>query len=745
MNAASGKPIQVRQHREPIARPTHLSSRILLAAGIALQLHAFANGQAAEHGRPAPSPMQQHYDAAFRFQEAGNLSRANVEYKVYLGMILHRIANGHATLGDYALAVPIYDEALKMAPDDHEVKLDYAAAALDAGDWEKAKALATAVLASRQRSGPGPDTRAAAVLGRAQSDLEEHQAALEQFKLVAQLRPDFDSFSELAVGYLMVGDKLNASKVLNEIPARFGDTAALHQKLGVVYGRTQLFDDAVGEFKKAIARDSRLKGAHYSLGATYMMQAGEAGYDKAEAEFRKELELDPANSLAYAPLGRIAMSRHKYADAEADLKRALVINYQSAGTYLNLGQIYMETNRNAEAAKAFRAAISLTLDPSKNDYEVERAHFWLGRLLVERGDAEEGRRELNASRNLLYLKDQQIESRLSGNATIHIPLERTHGANLHESAALKEFERQAGPVIASSYDNLGANAANAGEFANASSYFEQAAWWNPALSGIDENWSRAAFAAKEYGKAVAPLHRILASHPGFANARGMLGLSLCMIQDYRQALDVLQPIETSPEAGPLFAIASAGSLAQEGDTNQAIARLKSLENSGPGTALVHFMLGKIYAGRKQYSESAEELSLALQLDPSSADTMNALALTDLELGRKAEGLRLLSDMAEAGAGDAEVHFRLARLQLELGNYPSAVDNLKLAIRLNPTVSAYHAELAEAYRKNTQPDDADREDRRSETLQAESELNQKMENDGSRRKNQSDGFAGMQKN
>jgi tetratricopeptide (TPR) repeat protein len=326
-----------------------------------------------------------------------------------------------------------------------------------------------------------------------------------------------------------------------------------------------------------------------------------------------------------------------------------------------------------------------------------------------------------------------------------MPLERTRDANSQESAELRDFEKQAGPAIASSFDNLGVNAANEGEFANASGFFEQAARWNPTLGGIDENWSRAAFAAKDYAKAIVPLRRIVESHPGQANARGMLGLSLCFVQDYSQALEVLQPLAATRDAGPLLAIASAGALALDGDSGQAIARLKSLPDGGPGAALVHFMLGKIYAGNQQYAESADQLRLALQLDPSSADTKNALALADLALGSKAEALQLLSDLAAAGDGDGEIHFRLAQLQIELGNYPSAVDNLKVAIRLNPTVSAYHAELAEAYRKNTQPDDADREDRRSETLQAEGELNQQLAKDGSRRMDQSDGSARMQKN
>ena len=112
------------------------------------------------------------------------------------------------------------------------------------------------------------------------------------------------------------------------------------------------------------------------------------------------------------------MAQHRYEEAEADLKRAVQLNKESAGAYLALGQLYREMQRNLEAVTAYRKAIALTLDPSRNGYEVEQAHYWLGKLLIQSGSTAEGRKELDISRNLLYLKEQRTELRLAGNATI---------------------------------------------------------------------------------------------------------------------------------------------------------------------------------------------------------------------------------------------------------------------------------------------------------------------------------------
>jgi tetratricopeptide (TPR) repeat protein len=693
---------------------------LVLAAGLFAQ-SSVLYGQTTQAAGTASSPMKLHYDAAFKFQDAGDIPRATSEYKLYISMALHRIANGYANLGDYIRAVQLYEESLKLAPEDKELKIDYASAALDAADWRKAKVLAASVTESLSKNEQPPDAHAVSVLAQALLELGEHQEALQQFKLAAELRPTLDTCSQLAAAYLVLGDQSNAAKILGEMPKTYGDTASLHMKLGSLYGNTKFFDAATGEFKKAIAKDDRIRGAHYSLGATYMMQWGEPGYDKAEAEFRKELAIDPQDTLVYLPLGRILMSRHLYAEAEANLKHAVEANPQNASTYLTLGQLYKEVGKSSEAERAFRKSIALTLDPSTNDYEVEQAHFWLGRLLVDGGNAAEGHKELDIARNLLFLKEQNVESRLSGNSLVQMSLEKTHAADPTKLAALKTFEKQSGPVVASSYANLGANAANAGEYANASSYFEQAAKWNPALPGIDENWGRAAFAAREYVKTVGPLSRALALHPADAHVRGMLGLSLCLVHDYARALKVLQPIEEKVDAIPELAIADAGAIAITSGSNQGLARLQSLEQANPEIPIAHYLLGETYASRKQYSESADELRIALKLDPSSAEAKNALAIADLALGEKTDALQLLSDLAESETQDGEVHYRLAQLQIELGLAKDAIGNLETAIGFNPTVATYHQELAEAYRRNAQPEEAEHEARQSETLREQKGL------------------------
>jgi len=147
-----------------------------------------------------------------------------------------------------------------------------------------------------------------------------------------------------------------------------------------------------------------------------------------------------------------------------------------------------------------------------------------------------------------------------------------------------------------------------------------------------------------------------------------------------------------------------------------------VEQANPEVPLAHYLLGETYASRKQYSESADELRIALKLDPSSTEAKNALVVAYLALGEKTDALQILSDLAESETHDGDVHYRLAQLQMELGLAKDAVGNLETAIRFNPTVAAYHQELAEAYRRNAQPEEAEHEARQLETLQEQKGLN-----------------------
>jgi Flp pilus assembly protein TadD len=298
------------------------------------------------------------------------------------------------------------------------------------------------------------------------------------------------------------------------------------------------------------------------------------------------------------------------------------------------------------------------------------------------------------------------------------PVEKTRPMSAEELEALNAMEAQAGRILASSYDSLGVHAAIGGDFAAAAGYFGRAVQWDPTMNGEDRKWGRAAFAAKDYAQAVAPLGRALGLHPDDGEVRSMLGLSSFITHDYARAVEALQPMEASLDANTPLGLAYFGSAAVAGNSADGLARLKALEAAHPETEEVHRLLGESYAAGKQYGLAVKEFQTALGLAPADVDAKFGLAGVDIALGKKVEAQGLLAELAQLGSKDGEVYFQLGNVQAELGQVKSAVQSLQMAVTLMPANPAYHRELAKALKMNEQPQEAEREARRAEDLQAQ---------------------------
>ena len=570
-------------------------------------------------------PIQQHYDAAYRFQSTGDLGRAGSEYKLFLAEALHRLANGRANIGEYAEAIPLYEEALQLAPGDSVLRLDYSGAAYDAKDLPKAKLLARNALDANQfgknQSEAANDQNAKAhlVLGQVFMETGQPQEAVTEFKAAVAGNPKFENAYALGTAYLSLLDKESAAAVFAKIVAGLGDTAEVHMEFGRAYGEAGYPEEAIVEFKKAIAKNSKLPFAHYSLGAAYLNRAGDSAFPLAEPEFRKELAIHPDNALSYPQLGRIAMSRHDYKEAEFDLNRAATLDPANPDNFLMLGRLYTDMNRTADAITALRKAIATTADPSRNRYSIQLVHYRLGRLLVQSGDVEAGRKEMKLAEALLLESKLHDESRMERKPTMAAPLRQTHVAAPVDVEAEKSFEHQAAPLMAGSYSNLGLIAAVSRDYAEAIGYFERAAQWNPGLEALDTNWGKAAFAGRQYEKATGPLSRSLQAHPDDVQVRSMLAVSQYMLHDYGRALQTFQPMEAEAEKIPLLA------------------------------SMLHGARGEEYARGGSHQQAVDELRTALRLNPADTGAKHTLALSLIALGQKAEGDKLLAELAAAQA------------------------------------------------------------------------------------------------
>lgn len=651
----------------------HLLSSLLLAGLIV------GTSQAQQSAKTAnQSVLDRRYKAAQDFQAANELDKAAQQYRIFIADSLGQIAIGRAHAGEYDKASPAFDEALTLVPNFPALQLEYARVAFENDNIDRARLLSSSALQNRSLD-PKLAAKAHALLGRVLLKLGKNDEAKREIEQAVSLDPTFENGYELAIADLDLGDGDAATKIFSEMLTSFGDTAQIHMLFGQAYAGSDFQNNAVKEFKAAIAKDDRLPGAHYSLASVYLSTAGSSKLPEVESELHKEIAISPDSAFAYAALGHLLNNQRETADRGSEalkyLMRAAELDPQNPDAFLYLGQFYSDAKMPLEAEAALRKSIALTKDVSRNGYQVQKAHYLLGRTLIQSDQPEEGKKEFAASQALMkqnlsrdenrlsdYLQDDKTDSIAGMGKENRLPTQDKDVEAVHR---IDEAEKSFAPAIADSYNNLGAIAATESNYRQALGYFKQAAEWSPTLPGLDYNWGRAAFAAGSPAEAVGPLSSYLREHPDDEGARNVLGLSQFLSKDYSGTRKTLAPVADKPDATSQVKFAYAKSLVETSDFGEGVPRLQALEKADSSIADIHLALGEAYS--LQNSPNAkEELETAIRLNPK----------------------------------DAEAHAALGHVQLKNGNTQDGIRNLETAVQLDPANKTFRDDLAHSKLKES---------------------------------------------
>jgi tetratricopeptide (TPR) repeat protein len=682
----------------------HLSQRLLGAALAFL----FCAPAALAQSSPTASSMQkiedhnaqilkQHLEAARQAMAAHQNSAAAQQYRIFLADALGELAIARAQAGQYGQAAENFDAALALAPNSPSLLVEYARSEFHAGNLPHAKSLAQKIIQQYPHN-KNALVRAYSILGRTQLAQQDARAARKSLALAVALKPNFPNGYNLATACLAIEDQKCAAKIFSDMQTSYGNTAVLHMYFGQAYLNSDFQAQAVTEFEKAIALNPKLPGAHYSLAAADL--ATQQPVDKAEAELRKEIAIDPQSAIAYAALGHLETGQQKLSEALTDLQHAAALDPQNPNVPLYLGQLYAAMHKTPEAIDALRRAIASMPNSAQNKSQLQKAHYLLGRLLAQSGQTSAGQKELQIAQAMMqqtitrsrqqlasYYDQNSAAAAANSSSTAALPQEKTrHTITKEQQAAAQaatQFQQHIAPAVANSYNNLGALAGAQGDALGALADFEGAAAWNPALPGIDENIGRAAFAAGQFSLAVDPLTRYIQHHPQDNSLRAALGISLYMTGDYARAVTALEPVAVPTPVSNQVAYVYAVCLLKTGKPQPALTLLQSLALQLPRSEDVHRTLGEAWAATGHQNHAAQELGIALLLDPK----------------------------------DAAAYDALGRVQLAQGDTAKAIASLQNAEKLDAANSLIHYDLAQAYRKASQPQQAAREMQQYHRLQS----------------------------
>jgi tetratricopeptide (TPR) repeat protein len=182
--------------------------------------------------------------------------------------------------------------------------------------------------------------------------------AIEMYKSVIASRADTeDAYRKLALIYWRTGRPADAIATL-ETALRNGVTQSeVLIKLGQYLAESGHADKAIVLLAGQTGDDP---DALVALGNAYQLADQPAAAIKT---FKRLLDIDPKNGLAWENIGTSQLQTGDTAAAEASLRRAIELDKSLAGAYTALGVVLAGTNRKSEAIDAWKSAVAL--DPTE--------------------------------------------------------------------------------------------------------------------------------------------------------------------------------------------------------------------------------------------------------------------------------------------------------------------------------------------------------------------------------------------
>jgi len=676
---------------------------------------------------------------AERSLQDGELQIAESRYRTALEqgwMVIGALA---AADRQFDAAVDAFGRASTATVDGGDALRALAIVHVQRGKPDEAVAVLSA-LAARRRT----DTTTRRLLAQALAAAGRREEAVQQLEELRGLAPDEVELAfALASGYLQVGKTDAAARLFADI-AKARPMPQTDVLIGRTYRDAGDYTRAREWFESALAKDPRVRHAHYYLGTLAVRTDGVLNLDLAIAEFRRELALSPDDPIANLRLGMALVETHRDAEASRPLELAARSPSAPPVAHYYRGRNQLGLDHPADAVVSLKRALELAAADGATSAQIGSIHYQLGLALRDSGAADEATQQFAAAERTAVARSDSERQRLARYLT-DAPDPEVTAASIAAAVALPAELQFAGrsvaerdaarrrvmPALARAYLNLGVMHAQAGRFLRAAEFCEQATKIDPAFPQVQFSLGVAYFNAHRYDKAAAPLARALAGDANNAILVRMLAIASLETDDYATAAALLA---NDPDRGrdPSLQYAYGLALVRSGHAAQAEAIFTTLLNDHAATPELSVVLGHAYAQQGNYDAAIEALRRALQLKADVADANSALGLIFLKQGRLPESeaalraevtahplnvkarerLAAVLDMLDrsdeaavqlrtvlgAQPDFADARYLLGKILLARGAADEAAAHLEVAARLAPEDANVRYQLARAYEK-----------------------------------------------
>ena len=656
-----------------------------------------------------PQILQERFDIGLKAEKQGDLIRAESEYRQVLGIALEELGSVYENLDELDKAAAAYQAATEARANSTSAILGLGLVCLQKGDYERG-AEAVKLLIAQQRTNPA----ARSLLGKLYLGMERFDAAVQELEEARKWAPD-DQETKLALAstYLRQKRPERAEALFADMLKALGDSPQLRILFGIVYFENEYVDKTIQQFKHAASLDPNYPRVHYYLGLALVSQDGYHDTEAAIKEFQEELTRRPNDYLANYMLGLVYTQERRNEEAVPHLEKAVAAEPAKPDPQLYLGQaLYLSRQQEASVPHLLKA-IELTTDPSRNQYQIAKAHYQLGQYYNRQGNRDEAKRHIDLAANYktkaAAADQKRIQSYLGGmggpndlktQASSVQPsvLTTQHNLNRTEKEQFEAAAQFLAQAAAKAYNQLGLLRAGQSDFGRAAQLLSRAAQWGPDLPDIYFNVGLAYYKAQNYKEAIAPLEKAREQQPQRNDVQLLLGMSYFFADEYNKAGRILTPIVAAGNEDPMVLYALGVSHAYAGSRETGMRILQDLGVKYPGVADIHVGLGLALSLDANFQGADAEFAKASELDPKLPEAHYQRGLILIRLRRDAEAAEEFRRELGLNPSHAKAAYHLGYTLSALDKSDDAIQYLTLALRLDPSYAEAYYELGKAQLK-----------------------------------------------
>ncbi len=360
-------------------------------------------------------------------------------------------------------------------------------------------------------------------------------------------------------------------------------------------------------------------------------------YDRAEEDFLKSLQLNPANTFALYSLGTMYADREDYDKAELFFDRILAVDPDAAIVRKDLGSLYFASGEYDKAQEQFEAAVRLDPQNVAAIFNLATIHLMKRRLV----DAERQ-----------FLRLLALDTDAATAARVHMHLARIHVTRRDYAKVIGEYLAVLALDSANveARHNLGVTYRAINDLVSAQGVFEE----------------------------------LVRLQPDNVEARLELGQVYAHRGAYAPALEELEAVLRVDPANVPALLYSGRIHYQTGELELAEQLLLRAAAENPNNVYVHVELGRVCYEIGKWAAAVQEFSWVTRARPDDANAHFMLAEALTREGRSIqEAIEAFKQGLALDPAYVEGHVSLGDLYVRLESYAAALAEFEAALRLEP--------------------------------------------------------------